>query len=311
MPYLNFKNMRLLHLFIIVLGIQINNSFFAEDVSSFLEESVSKSELSATQDNNQTIFTKWENLSRLEKVVASITGIAVTIITLQFLLYIVHDLSDRPPLKVKPCTDKKILELFDTIKKDMDVTEDIPLFITTESDFPGKYMRNVSKIPFNFTTKLTGISVNLDMIKNDYCRLIYIIAHELGHHLQFSNAQGAYQSKQKSIPFFLFGGSDKKEDAKKLEIGADATAVGYQDCQNCLEHNKNISWPEHSPSHKKGYFCDTDYDSYIQRAKEEGWQCPAHANIGTPDSIKYHSLDFSKYEPKDFLPQTYDRTHYK
>ncbi|HSW75762.1 MAG TPA: hypothetical protein VLG50_01860 [Candidatus Saccharimonadales bacterium] len=212
-----------------------------------------------------------------------------------------------------PCTDPELLQLFNTIKHDMGITDDIPFYL---------HSKNHNAIGLHFPMlnpdlshdKMVTLGISLHAQRDlDPISLIQTIAHELGHYLQYNDDFASYQAKSKSYSFFVSASEqEKKEDSIKKEMGADAHAAGYQDCRYCLEHmslkkyriEEYISFLFQSTgSDSRGYLTREGLKPYLDRAIENNWKCPAHQK-----SIFAHFFP-KKFKPKDFLPVK-DRSNY-
>ncbi|MCX5924153.1 MAG: hypothetical protein NTZ68_01890 [Candidatus Dependentiae bacterium] len=211
------------------------------------------------------------------------------------------------------CTDLKLLKLFNTIKQDMGITEDIPLFIITKKDPLGAFHKIINPSPYEDKYITMGISVNLTAIGNDHTFLINTLAHELGHYLQHNGDQRSYQSKAKFYNFVNTASTEeKKENAIKMETGADAHAAGYQDCKYCLKQVQ-ASLLHNLPKDPKGYFSYNDYAPYCDRAVEHDWTCSAHEHLRKQLFLRQagHATGLAPIplQTKDFLPVR-DRSNY-
>lgn len=219
----------------------------------------------------------------------------------------------------EPCTDPKIVELFKTIQQDMGIGEDIPLFFIDNDDAEGVHIASLSNRLFDFTVTTVLIGLNKNIVDHDYTNLVHVIAHELAHHKQINGYQDTYQSKSKSILFYLFGSKkDKQQDNWNLEHFADAAATEYQSCTNCLqllkkrlslgeEHEKLLA---QEPRRSHGYFASSDLTSHIEKTAQAHQQCPAHRDIHKNGPPIHDYISNTQYEMKDFLPQGYDRSNY-
>lgn len=192
-----------------------------------------------------------------------------------------------------PCTDQDALNAFDAIKKDLNVTENIHLYTH------GNNRKNLGRYsPKMFMLENRSIILlNEKLLKDKLYRLfVYVAAHEVGHSLQFTNHKSAYTTN--SLKSFL------PQESKKLEIGADATAAGYQCCAHCLKHlQKKYGLDHNSAQHEKGYFAKEDFQPYIDRAVEHNWMCPAHADY-------YADPRKQAQFPEDEIEQHYDLPYF-
>jgi len=208
--------------------------------------------------------------------------------------------------RFEPCTHESLLEFIKTIQQDLGIHEDILIFIGNTGDLAAEY-----------NTYLQIITLNPRAF-TDPIMLAYVIAHEFGHHLQYTGDPKTYQSKFKpeeylKISTFFHKANIEafKENSFNQETSAEANAAGYLDCKDCLKHMAEFVAPHNELRCSRGYFHSTDFDPYIKRAELEKWQCPAHEKNGEQHSLSNEFMDFRKFELEDFLPQTYDRSGYK
>lgn len=204
-------------------------------------------------------------------------------------------------LKLTPHTNPELLALFNTIKQDFGITEEIVLFKSADNLFPCGMLINIGD---NFTT--IGIAIDFDENQPVFpAQVIQTLAHELGHFLQHNNDPKSYQSKLKATA----SEEEKKEDNIKNETGADANAAGYIDCLYCLKQQRLLA---PSTNHPRGYFSKTDYQPYIDRAIEDNLICPAHAQLRNSKNHEQLSSEMTianLIDVKNFLPSK-DRSNY-
>lgn len=209
------------------------------------------------------------------------------------------------------CTNPELLQLFNTIKQDMGIACNIPLYLSTYAGAAGLYLSICSPNVSDNKYICMGISLNLNAIGNNHTLLIFVIAHELGHFLQFNGGLANYQAKAAYYAFFnpVVSEQERQEDSIKQEADADATAADYLKCQHCLEHVKH----SYGRDSAKGYFSQSDHNPYINRAVEHNWSCPAHASIKKQSFLTRdgHLTGIAPipFKATDFLPVR-DRSNY-
>lgn len=170
-------------------------------------------------------------------------------------------------------TDMDLLQVFEALKKKLDVPHDVSLrIVDTEAPEIIQRIGSGQAGYYAYYSKILYLSKKYKSL--DILYVVMALAHDLEHARQFAKCPGSYHGN----------------DPKLRETGADAAVAGYIECPCCL---KKIASDLNHGDKNKGYFCYDDYEPYIKRAQEAKLFCKAHASSNLFKDFKYI----------DFLPQ--------
>jgi hypothetical protein len=189
--------------------------------------------------------------------------------------------------------DPELYALFLKIKKDLGITENIDFRIASFEN------SGLQGAPAAYSHQFQTIMLMKDYKKIDKNQIIYLLSHELEHVRQYLHYPGSYQiATYGDLKESLNLGEQSPTGIHlKAETGADANAMGYFDCPECLKYNaadrKKHPMAQYQPrdlpsgyfTTPLGYFAAEDIEPYIERACKEGELCKAHKMLGDPKEI--------------------------
>ena len=216
--------------------------------------------------------------------------------------------------------DPELYALFLQIKKDLGITENIQLRIGYSNN-PGL---SYSPAAYSHLFKTIMIDANYNKLNKE--KLIFILAHELGHVQQYFGYPESYKipSIYEQVRSMEQGIKSKSNIHRKAETSADANAADYFDCPECLKSRRESIYDNPMTQYYAleqgskdftvgGYFSPQDYDSYIQRAYLDGQLCQGHKLLGTPKDIdqsipKKHDSFYQAKQAKNYLNKKYNQS---